>query len=253
MRFGEPGTATRYYDGALDELNLATAARSANWIDAQYASMTGTLISNGAVQARPAMLGVLANDTDPGGLPLTTVLVSGPSNAATFTLNADGTFNYTSVPNYNGTDTFTYRADDGIGNSNTATVTITVNSINDAPAGTNNTVTALEDTAYTFAAVDFGFTDSNDSPANALTAVKIATIPGAGSLTDNRRGGKRRSAGERGQHRRGQLEVHPGRQCQRCGLRQLHLPGARRRGHGQRRGGSGSKPQHHHRECHRGQ
>jgi hypothetical protein len=100
--------------------------------------MTGTLISNGAVQARPAILGVLANDTDPGGLPLTTVLVSGPSNAATFTLNADGTFNYTSVPNYNGTYTFTYRADDGIGNSNTATVTITVNSINDAPAGTNN-------------------------------------------------------------------------------------------------------------------
>ena len=29
-------------------------------------------------------------------------------------------------------------------------------------------VTTLEDTAYTFAAADFGFTDPNDSPANAL-------------------------------------------------------------------------------------
>ena len=135
MRFGEPGVATRYYDGALDELNLATAARSANWVDAQYASMTGTLISNAAVQARPAILGVLANDTDPAGLPLTAVLVSGPSNAAAFTLNADGTFSYTPVANYNGTDTFTYRANDGTSNSNTATVTITVNSVNDAPVG----------------------------------------------------------------------------------------------------------------------
>ena len=41
----------------------------------------------------------------------------------------------------------------------------------------------LEDTQYTFTAADFGFTDPSDSPANALTAVKITTMPGAGSLT----------------------------------------------------------------------
>ena len=57
--------------------------------------------------------------------------------------------------------------------------------VNDAPAGTDNTVTTLEDTAYTFAAADFGFSDAADSPANALAAVKITTLPGAGSLTDN--------------------------------------------------------------------
>ena len=56
-------------------------------------------------------------------------------------------------------------------------------SVNDAPAGTDNTVTTLEDTPYTFAAADFGFTDPNDSPANALSAVTITTVPGAGSLT----------------------------------------------------------------------
>src|SRR4249920_841919 len=167
----------------LDELNLATAARSANWVNGQYASMTGTLVSNSAVQARPVVVGLLANDTDPAGLPLTAVLVSGPSNAAAFTLNADGTFSYTPVANYNGADTFTYRANDGTSNSNTATVTITVNAVNDAPAGTNKTVTTNEDTAYTFAAADFGFTDPSDSPANALTAVKISSIPAAGSLT----------------------------------------------------------------------
>src|SRR4051794_20169917 len=63
------------------------------------------------------------------------------------------------------------------------TMTVDVTSVNDAPAGTNNTVTTNEDTQYTFGAADFGFTDPNDSPANALNAVKITTVPGAGSLT----------------------------------------------------------------------
>ena len=57
-----------------------------------------------------------------------------------------------------------------------------VNSVNDAPIGTNKTVTTLEDTAYTFTAADFGFTDPSDSPVNALANVKITTLPGSGSL-----------------------------------------------------------------------
>ena len=42
-------------------------------------------------------------------------------------------------------------------------MTVNVTSVNDAPAGTNKTVTTLEDTAYTFTAADFGFSDPNDS------------------------------------------------------------------------------------------
>ena len=41
-------------------------------------------------------------------------------------------------------------------------MTINVTAVNDAPAGTDNTVTTLEDTAYTFTAADFGFSDPND-------------------------------------------------------------------------------------------
>jgi Domain of unknown function (DUF4347)/Bacterial cadherin-like domain/Bacterial Ig domain len=59
---------------------------------------------------------------------------------------------------------------------------ITVAAVNDAPAGVNNTVTTLEDTAYVFAAADFGFSDADG---NALAAVKIATLPVAGTLTNN--------------------------------------------------------------------
>ena len=57
--------------------------------------------------------------------------------------------------------------------------------INHAPSGASKTVTTLEDTGYTFAAADFGFTDPNDTPPNSLLAVKITTLPAAGRLTDN--------------------------------------------------------------------
>src|SRR5262249_14149640 len=60
--------------------------------------------------------------------------------------------------------------------------TISVSNVNEAPSGTNNTVTMSEDGVYTFAAGDFSFTDPNDSPANKLLAVKITTLPGAGVL-----------------------------------------------------------------------
>jgi VCBS repeat-containing protein len=76
--------------------------------------------------------GVLGNDTDPDGNALTAALVSGPAHGA-LTLNTDGSFTYTPAANYNGPDTFTYRANDGSANSNVATVSITVTAVNDAP------------------------------------------------------------------------------------------------------------------------
>src|SRR5438270_418270 len=64
-------------------------------------------------------------------------------------------------------------------------MTIKETSVNDAPAGTDNTITTNEDTAHTFTALEFGFTDPNDSPANALAAVEITTIPTLASGTLN--------------------------------------------------------------------
>src|SRR5207249_10773522 len=61
------------------------------------------------------------NDSDVDGNPLTTVLVSGTANGS-LTLNADGSFSYTPNANFNGTDSFTYRANDGTINSNVANI-----------------------------------------------------------------------------------------------------------------------------------
>jgi VCBS repeat-containing protein len=69
--------------------------------------------------------GVLLNDTDPEGDPLTALLVSDVSNG-TLTLNADGSFSYTPDADFTGTDSFTYKANDGELDSDPATVTIIV-------------------------------------------------------------------------------------------------------------------------------
>ncbi|MCX7211794.1 MAG: Ig-like domain-containing protein [Burkholderiales bacterium] len=63
------------------------------------------------------------------------------------------------------------------------TSTVNITSVNDAPSGTSATLTTTEDTPRVLAAADFGFTDASDSPANALLAVSISTLPNAGSLT----------------------------------------------------------------------
>src|SRR5207249_8163326 len=64
--------------------------------------------------------GVLANDTDADRDTLTAVLVSGPSHG-TLTLNADGSLVYMPALNFNGTDSFTYKASDGQAQSGVAT------------------------------------------------------------------------------------------------------------------------------------
>jgi hypothetical protein len=73
--------------------------------------------------------GILENDSDPDGQKLSSILVSNPGNG-TLTLNADGSFIYTPFDNFVGTDSFTYFANDGTTDSNTATVSITVNQSN---------------------------------------------------------------------------------------------------------------------------
>ena len=173
-----------YFHGLIDEARVSTTGRSAAWIKADYQSTTNAFVTVGGQQSAPAISGILANDTDVDGDPIHALLVSGTTNGG-LTLNADGTFSYMPNANFNGTDTFTYKANDGLLDSNNATVTITINSVNDAPSGTDKTVTTLEDTVDTFAISDFGFTDPYDSPANGLLAVKISTLPGAGWLTDN--------------------------------------------------------------------
>jgi hypothetical protein len=72
--------------------------------------------------------GVLVNDSDPDGDPLTANLASTAPNG-TLALSGNGGFTYTPDSGFTGADSFTYRASDGLTTSNLATVTITVEPI----------------------------------------------------------------------------------------------------------------------------
>jgi len=72
--------------------------------------------------------GVLANDNDDDNDDLTAVLATPPSHA-TVMLESDGSFTYAPDADFFGTDTFTYRANDGVADSSAAVVTITVDPI----------------------------------------------------------------------------------------------------------------------------
>jgi VCBS repeat-containing protein len=129
--------------------------------------------------------GVLGNDSDVDGSPLTAVLVSGPSHATTgFVLRANGSFQYQPATNYNGPDSFTYKANDGSLDSNVATVSITVNAVNDAPVAASQSVTTNEGTAkaITLSAADGDSSSVNFSIVGAPTHGTLGPV-GAPSCT----------------------------------------------------------------------
>jgi hypothetical protein len=127
--------------------------------------------------------GVLSNDSADA---IVAVLVNGPSEGTLDGgLASDGSFTYDPNADFSGTDTFTYKANNGAGgpNSNVATVTITVGAVNDAPVAVGNAYNAIEGETLTVAAPGVLSNDS-DPDGDALTAV-LDTNVANGTLTFN--------------------------------------------------------------------
>ncbi len=82
--------------------------------------------------------------TDVDGDTLTYAAVTGPTNGD-LVFNPDGTFTYTPDPDFTGVDSFTFNADDGDLTSTTATFTITVGAVNDAPVCSDDAGSTAED------------------------------------------------------------------------------------------------------------
>lgn len=123
--------------------------------------------------------GVLGNDTDVDGDDLTAVKVSDPAHGSV-TLAADGSFTYTPEPNFNGTDSFTYEANDGTADSGVATVTITVKAVNDAPVAVDDSYSAVGGVPLVVPAPGVLGNDT-DVEGSALTAA-LASSPTKGTL-----------------------------------------------------------------------
>ena len=129
---------------------------------------------------------ILDNDADLDGDHLTATLVTDVSNG-TLVLDPNGTFTYTPNANYNGTDAFTYKPNDGTASAATAsTVSIRVDPVNDAPVTMPDAYTTPEDTTlsvkllYTAGVLD----NDRDPDGNRILAVSY-TAPSNGTLTTN--------------------------------------------------------------------
>ena len=126
-----------------------------------------------------ASINVLANDTDQDGDPLSVtnaVAVNGQVS-----INGDGTLAYTPDADFNGTDTITYTVSDGL-ESDTGTVTVTINPVNDPPVANDDTVQTQEDTPL--ASIDVLANDS-DVDGDALTVLFASASNGQVSINDD--------------------------------------------------------------------
>ncbi len=125
--------------------------------------------------------GLLSNDTDADGDPLTASLYTPPANG-TMTINPNGSFTYTPNSDYNGTDAFVYRVCDNGDPSqcDTATVRINISPVNDAPRAADDNYSVREDNTLTVPAAGVLLND-REPDGQAMTATLI--IPAANGVT----------------------------------------------------------------------
>ena len=101
-----------------------------------------TAVNTSITTSEDSIINGSLNATDIDGDTLSYALVDLPGNG-TVTINTNGTFTYTPSGNTNGTDTFTFKAGDGTTDSNTATVSMTINAVNDVPIADNQSISAV--------------------------------------------------------------------------------------------------------------
>jgi hypothetical protein len=114
-----------------------------------------------------------------------------PSASFTFTIvtpPAHGTLtgtganrSYQPDPDFNGTDSFTFKANDTAHDSNTSTVNLTVTEVNDSPLATDDTASTDEDVPLQITASDL---TTNDSAGPANENVQVLTVTSVSSTAD---------------------------------------------------------------------
>lgn len=117
---------------ALDHSGTWSMARLDAWINRLPVVIDDDYETRRKIFAVSQAKGVLANDHDPDGDPLTAILESGTSHG-TLALSADGSFTYTPQQGFLGADAFSYRVSDGLEMSDAAAVSITVEPLTLAP------------------------------------------------------------------------------------------------------------------------
>ena len=197
---GFTGTDTYTYTVADDDgatSNVATVTITVGAVNGPPTATDDALTTEEDSPASASAPGVLGNDSDPDGDDLTVSAVNGNggdvgtqitlSSGALLTLNADGSYTYDPNGSFealgageSGSDSFTYTAADGNGAENSATVSVTVNGVNDAPATSDDAASTSEDQPVT---VDVLANDSDPEGALAPSTVAVQSGPSNGGTS----------------------------------------------------------------------
>ncbi|RAW01361.1 tandem-95 repeat protein [Pseudochryseolinea flava] len=154
------GTASIQYtvqDNGSAESNPATITITVNSINDLPVAVDDAVTTNEDVVVT---LNVVSNDTDADGtinvasvdlnVALAGIQTTNSNASGNFSVNASGVVTYTPTANYSGTATLQYRVNDNDGaTSNNATITITVNAVNDVPVANNDAIVTNEDAVAT--------------------------------------------------------------------------------------------------------
>jgi len=182
LDLGIPGPDNSYGYGLIDVLAAyehigSTIVNPPVALDDEYSVAEDTTLSI----ARP---GVLGNDADQDGDPLAAVLVAAPTKG-TLTLHTNGRFTYAPHPNFNGMDSFAYKANDGFSDSNVATVFINVNAVNDPPVAVGDSAITSKNAAV---AIRLLKNDYDIDGSIAPDTVEIVSQPTQGKLLKRKKG-----------------------------------------------------------------
>ena len=154
-------------------------------VDVGSGDITVTVaVDYGILNITPGASGAVVADSGTSSVTITgtvseiqTMLDSGGASTVEYLANTDdppGSAQLTVTANDNGNT--------GTGGAmmDSAAVAIIITAVNDAPSGTDGTVTTDEDLAYVFTVADFGFTDPDGG--DMLSGVVITTLPALGTL-----------------------------------------------------------------------
>ncbi len=144
-------------------------------------SITVTAVNDAPVAAAQSVTtaedtakAITLSGSDPDGNPLTYSVVGSPAHG---TLSGTApNLTYTPAANYNGSDSFTFKVNDGTVDSSPATVSITITPVNDAPVANGQSVSTAEDTAKAITLL------GTDADGNNLT-YSVASQPAHGTLS----------------------------------------------------------------------
>ncbi|UTJ07929.1 tandem-95 repeat protein [Arcobacter roscoffensis] len=171
------------YELSIDSVTSNIIDSNIISVDTNANSVTGEIVENDAANIGPDAvddtkslsensainINVLNNDTDPDNDTLTVTSVTQPTNG-TVSINSDGTIKYTPNSEYIGNDSFTYTISDGNGGTDTATVTLTVNKVDEAPVVTNGYAVVSEE------ALTAGIKDAQGNPDSTNSKVYLGKV-----------------------------------------------------------------------------